>query len=512
MKKEFLFIVLVMLLLCGAACSRAIIPDSVLQGLHKPVLKSISPAAVQFNGAGFFLNVVTEYLEDDQYVLYINDRKIGQDVPEYWRTSLGWMLSKEWISEFLASSPNGVTCSVRISSINEDYDISGVFDKYRDYVSEPVVLEIKKGETQFSTAQQLFPEWTHSSDPIIRCDPQGNIYLAWREKVNGVYQAFFSFSADNGQTWSQVLNISRSSDSVDQIDLDADGAGHFYMTWQVRGNEESDVFFCRSLDHGATWHFPVRMDADGEFGRTPSLEVDDRGDVFLVWLRADDREDPDLRLAVSRDLGKNWSLKNFDVPRASYDWGMPLLAAQPGGPMYLFNGRYGNAYQFLDVFSSQDHGSTWRKQEVATGDIYPLQLYSLACFGSENQIYLAWGRSSYAGHQYSHWNWFLRRESSGDWGAIQDLKSICPCRGEKTALAASADGLDAVMTGFGCLFLLRSTDEGRNWPVPETVPGSEGFNISDSQDMVLHPSGKTYLVFVRKTTPMDGGLYLTSFD
>ncbi|TFG74029.1 MAG: hypothetical protein E4H23_12640, partial [Chrysiogenales bacterium] len=175
MKKIMISVLLGLLLLAGCACSRDLVPDNVLEGLHKPVISSISPAAMLFNGAGFFLNVYTGYLEDDQYVLYINDRKIGQDEPWYGRHGLGWMLSKELIGELLASSTDGVTCNVRVTSINEDYDISGAFDKYRDYVSEPLALEIKKGETRFSEARQLFPEWTHSSEPILRCDAQGNI-------------------------------------------------------------------------------------------------------------------------------------------------------------------------------------------------------------------------------------------------------------------------------------------------------------------------------------------------
>lgn len=193
-----------MLLLSGSACNRDLVPENVLEGLHKPVIYSISPAAVRCSGAGFFLRVGLTP-KDAQYVLYLNERKVGQinrGDREYDPYGVDWMLSKELLGEFLATSPNGAFLSVRITSINQNYDISGAFEKYCDYVSEPATLEIRKGETQFSEAKQLFPEWTHSSEPIIRCDPQGNIYLAWREKLNGVYQTFFSFSADSGETWS----------------------------------------------------------------------------------------------------------------------------------------------------------------------------------------------------------------------------------------------------------------------------------------------------------------------
>jgi len=67
------------------------------------------------------------------------------------------------------------------------------------------------------------------------------------------------------------------------------------------------------------------------------------------------------------------------------------------------------------------------------------------------------------------------------------------------------------LTGPGCLFLLRSSDEGRSWPAPEAVAGSEGFRVAGGQDMAAHPSGKTFLVFIKETAA-ESSLYLTSFE
>ncbi|MBE0665616.1 MAG: hypothetical protein IH584_07300, partial [Candidatus Aminicenantes bacterium] len=50
------------------------------------------------------------------------------------------------------------------------------------------------------------------------------------------------------------------------------------------------------------------------------------------------------------------------------------------------------------------------------------------------------------------------------------------------------------------------------WSIPEFIPGADGLLATTSPDTVRHPSGKTFLVYIRKNTPMDGGLYLTSFD
>jgi hypothetical protein len=117
-----------------------------------------------------------------------------------------------------------------------------------------------------------------------------------------------------------------------------------------------------------------------------------------------------------------------------------------------------------------------------------------------------------AGHSSYNGNYFLRREASGEWSAIKALQEICRTVNVKTALSVRPGGVDVVLTGNGGLFLLRSADEGRTWSIPEFIPGADGLLATTSPDTVRHPSGKTFLVYVRKNAPMDDGLYLMSFD
>lgn len=517
MKNTLNPVLLGIFLLAGSACSRDLVPDDILEGLHKPVIDRFSPAAVQFNGAGFFLNISTGTLEDDQYVLYINDHKIGQETPGYGRNYLGWMLPKESVGELLGSAESA-TCSVRITSINQSYDISGNFDKYADYVSDPIPLEIKKGETRFSVSSKLFPEWTHSREPLIRCDGSGNIYLAWLELLSGSYQAFFCFSRDAGASWSQVLNISRSDQSANDVDLAVDGQGHFYMVWNCQAWDSSvlsvsDVFFSRSLDNGATWHLPRRLNGQGELATRPVIDVDERGVVAVAWNIHVGQKVDALRLSTSPDLGQSWKSREFAVPEAD-EWDEPVLASRTDGFRCLVSGGFLDASHGFYFFSSADRGVTWRSQEILTGGYsrVPFAYFSAARWGPEGQMYFVWGDSSMAGHSTYNGNYFLRREASGEWSAIQALQKICRTVNEKTAFSVRQDGVDVVLTENGGLFLLRSADEGRTWSIPEFIPGADGLLATTSPDMVRHPSGKTFLVYIRKNTPMDGGLYLMSFD
>ncbi len=345
MKRILIPVLFGLLLFFGFACQKhggVDVPDEALVGLLKPVISGVAPAAIRVNGAGFCLSVTLPVLDSPaQYTLYINDQKVGQVSrdsiqysQEYALLRVGWMVPRALLQKLLSPTPDGGVFSVRVTGIGEEYDISGDFDRYRDYVSEPAAIEISRGETQFAEAKRLFPEWAHSREPVIRCDPAGNIYLAWREKLDGVYRAFFSFSADGGETWSQALDISRSAAPVYEVDLAADGSGRVFMAWTVRNDSGSGVYFCRSLDRGATWDFPVCMDAKSKRADTPSLQVSDRGDVFLAWIRWDTRGKSDL--AISRDLGRSWIKRVFPLPDDIWSWS-PILGAQAGGMVYLLN-------------------------------------------------------------------------------------------------------------------------------------------------------------------------------
>lgn len=511
MKKIILWFVLSIVLLAGCACNRDLVPENVLEGLHKPVITRLNPAAVQFNNAGFHLDVWLPAV-DDQYVLYINDRKVGQCRSGYWRNSVGYMITKELLNELLGSSATGATLSVRVTGIGEEYDISGDFEKYRDYVSEPVLLEVQKGQTRFTAARLLFPEWTRSSEPLVRCDPQGRIYLSWLEALNDVKQAFFSFSADSGENWSQVLNISRSSRSVHQVDLAADGAGHFYMTWMAYNSQNHpEVFFSRSVDNGATWHVPVRMHPQGTDAESSTLAVNERGDVYLARMQANGPGGLEVRLAVSRDLGATWNTRFFPVADLLHNW-KPLLATRAGGRVELFLARRVGEGLLFDIHSSRDYGVTWQAKTVSAGDCFTFSENSLVRLGDGEQAYLSWGAVSTVGHSFSLWEYILQRDSSGIWGRVQEMHKLCPMAGTKAAIVPVGQSVDAVLDHSGCLYLLRSVDEGRSWSLIETVAGSDGGYVIHSPDAVRLPTGKTCLAFIRKPGSEGDSLYLMQFE
>jgi hypothetical protein len=131
-----------------------------------------------------------------------------------------------------------------------------------------------EGET-WSTAQLLNSSATEDDDkdwrPVLMTDGEGNWIAAWNyyDLVTDI-DISFSRSTDGGVTWSdqQALNSNAAQDTGDSggpypgIDnrpsVLSFGADMWIAVWQSRedlndAGIDSDIFFSRSTDDGATW-------------------------------------------------------------------------------------------------------------------------------------------------------------------------------------------------------------------------------------------------------------------
>jgi hypothetical protein len=380
-------------------------------------------------------------------------------------------------------------------------------------------------EPRIRAPRQIFSDLTYSCNPLIRCDRQGDLYLAWREKINDDYsfRVFFCTSRNQGERWSTVLNISRSAYDARDMDLAVDDLGHVFITWFEFHPEEPEgynVYFCRSWDHGVTWGAPTKMNQGQERASHPALAIDSRGDVLLAWYRLDDNGVIGMRLASSPDLGSTWDYRDFAASpplHVAQEGGQPFLAAGEDGRLCLLSGTAFQSpvdYGFV-CYASLDDGDTWQTQEVHTqAGSMPFHTYPSARFASGDRLVAAWGRILTVGHNSNYWNYFMRRESSGGWSAIQLLSDYDVSRDAKVGLAVAGDKVDVVLARESGLWLLRSNDAGGSWSQPESVSASGRPLFFYSPDMSRGPSGRTFLVAVGSSTGFHskGSLYLAKFE
>jgi hypothetical protein len=97
-------------------------------------------------------------------------------------------------------------------------------------------------------------------DPDVATDPEGSIYIVYRNKDStGAYSIHCVRSDDGGSTWTTPASI----DSVNRsARIAADSAGNLFCAWIRGGLDNMHVFSSVSTDKGATWSARVRVCRD----------------------------------------------------------------------------------------------------------------------------------------------------------------------------------------------------------------------------------------------------------
>jgi Neuraminidase (sialidase) len=158
-------------------------------------------------------------------------------------------------------------------------------------------------------------------------DKQGNIYVAWAYH-NKIY---FDKSTDGGKTWLEkdivvsnqpggwnydIPKVYRAN-GMPVLDIDNSGGkydGSLYINWsdQRNGNDNTDIFICKSTDNGLTWSKPIKVNPD----KTTThqylswMKVDPvTGYIYIIYYDRSKYNDhkTDVSLSVSKDGGINFT-------------------------------------------------------------------------------------------------------------------------------------------------------------------------------------------------------------
>jgi hypothetical protein len=210
------------------------------------------------------------------------------------------------------------------------------FDKYgsADKACQSNILFSQSGGKKWSKPVQINQNPGNCIDdddtaegavPAIALD--GKMYVAWS---NGGY-IYFDRSFNEGKTWltndlvvaehkggwsMNIPGLSRCN-GMPVLMVDASPSrmqGTLFLVWadQRNGENDTDIWFSRSTNHGDLWTTPVRINKDGpgKHQFLPWMAVDQTtGNVYIVYYdrRAYDDHQTDVYLAYSTDGGSNFT-------------------------------------------------------------------------------------------------------------------------------------------------------------------------------------------------------------
>jgi hypothetical protein len=105
------------------------------------------------------------------------------------------------------------------------------------------------------------------------------IYLTYTRPVVGVPQVHVGASRD-GQRWRTLGQVSRGSGPSTLSTLVVDGADHAHVTWTQFDGPIGRVYYSRS---DGRWSEPVALSPPTAYAGYPSMDIDSRGRLHLVW-------------------------------------------------------------------------------------------------------------------------------------------------------------------------------------------------------------------------------------
>lgn len=208
-------------------------------------------------------------------------------------------------------------------------------------------------------------------------DRQDRIHIAWAEGLDGpaYYMHAHSLDAHSVQNWSLPLRIDM---AARKLLLQVDAANGLHMLYSRQAEEETGVYYRRSVDEGLTWTEPIWLDPDIPAGHTPdslNFQLDETGGLHALWFYgADDpAARPDwIRYTRSLDGGSRWS-PPFTIDAYSEANEHYLNAAGPimtvaGETVHVIWAAGSLPYRYHR--HSSDAGATWSPPKRIFGDLH----------------------------------------------------------------------------------------------------------------------------------------------
>ena len=96
-------------------------------------------------------------------------------------------------------------------------------------------------------------------DPEIAVDSSDTINVAWEDSAPGTNVIMYSRSTDSGQTFSDPKQVSTGTGNATEATIAADASGRVSVAWVDESPGHSEAFYARSTDGGESFSDPIMV-------------------------------------------------------------------------------------------------------------------------------------------------------------------------------------------------------------------------------------------------------------
>lgn len=306
--------------------------------------------------------------------------------------------------------------------------------------------------------------WTsYTSARCLAAGSNGGLHAVWFDDRDGNYEIYTKRSTDGGSTW--LVDTRLTSNPADQYHpavAAVDSTVHV-VWWDERQGLNSEIFYKRSTDAGASWSDDTRLTYDTAKSHYPSIAA--AGDtVHVVWW--DERTGWDIWYKRSTDAGATWSADIALTTTLGLSMWPSVTVADGSVHVVWFDDRDGN--QEIYYKRSTDGGATWGEDtRLTTADFYS-EYPVVAAAGQV--VHVAW-----SDNRDGNYEAYYKRSTDGGATWQPDVRLTVADR-SSTAMSLAAAGarvhlfwIDNREWYWGEVFHRVSLDSGSTWGAEERL-------------------------------------------
>ena len=164
-----------------------------------------------------------------------------------------------------------------------------------------------KKATNFKRPTVLSPPGDGGFNPVIAVDSAGAVNAAWADSAAGPRQVLFARSTDFGLTFTQPVNVSRSSVEGFDPAIAVENNDAVTLAWVDTGSGEGAIFFARSTDMGLSFSSPAKVSAGLGEASDPEVAVDRFGGLNIAWIQEQPAGGTSVMINRTTDAGRTFS-------------------------------------------------------------------------------------------------------------------------------------------------------------------------------------------------------------
>jgi len=132
----------------------------------------------------------------------------------------------------------------------------------------------------WQTAKRLTYNTGNSIMPTLAVGG-ASIYVAWYDSTPGNNEIYSRKSADSGSTWQTAKRLTNNTGNSGNPALTVSGA-NIFVIWHDGTPGNSEIFFRKSVDSGASWQSPQRLTNNTGTSWWPAIAVNS-ANIYVTW-------------------------------------------------------------------------------------------------------------------------------------------------------------------------------------------------------------------------------------